>query len=39
MSWKVTTTAKTQKMLKKLSPKIKELFQQLALDIEDTGPV
>lgn len=26
-------------MLKKLSPKIRELFQQLALDIEATGPV
>ena len=39
MSWKVTATSKTQKMLKKLPAKIKELFQQLALDIEATGPV
>jgi mRNA-degrading endonuclease RelE of RelBE toxin-antitoxin system len=39
MSWKVTATSKTQKQLKKLPSNIKELFQQLALDIEDTGPI
>ena len=32
-------TAKAASRLKKLSPKVSELFQQLAVDIEDTGPV
>ena len=39
MSWKVTATAKTQKALKKLPAKIRELFKQLADDIEAAGPV
>ena len=39
MSWKVTATSKTQKALKKLPRKVRELFQQLADDIEAAGPV
>ena len=35
----MTATSKTQKMLKKLPAKIREMFQQLAIDIEAAGPV